>query len=731
MANIFTFVGIDRYSDPTIRDLSGAGNDARALWALFMDTFPDAISELLINENATGTTVRHSLEHALLRATEDDVAWVFFAGHGTRDHRLVMHDTQRNALSSSAIAMQDLAELFRQTKARAAFLILDCCFSGGITARVLEDSPLPRDLHYPLQDVAGEGRIVITASRFDEPAYELPGHDHGVLTKALLDTFEEQEHRSILSIIDKVLGRIAAEAARIGVKQTPVFWGDIQGGLSLPRMLRGANYEREFPDQNHITVGTEISGLAAFQLPNAILQEWTQRFPNGLNQLQAEAVNRFRILAGKSLLVIAPTSSGKTFIGEICAAKAITQNRKAVFLLPYRALVNEKFDQFQRTYSDSVGLRVIRCTGDYSDQVEPFVRGKYDLAILTYEMFLNLAVSYPGTVQQLGLVVLDEAQFITDPNRGITVELLLTYLLAARERGIHPQIIALSAVIGDANRFNEWLDVQLLRTDHRPVPLTEGVLDRYGLFHTAGQPAQAALPRYEIQQRGSKPSSQDVLVPLLRKLTAQGQKVLIFRNIRAKTEGCARYLARDLGLDPANEALGQLPQFDGSASSASLRQCLVGGTAFHNSNLSREEREIVERFFRDPASPLRVLVATTTVAAGINTPASTVIIAEQEFVGEDGRQFTVAEYKNMAGRAGRLGFNEEGTSIVLSGVSGEVSGTKFREVSEVSGTDEVSTIGVSGTDEVSTIGNAAHLQRLVRALAGQGVGGTGCSEPRK
>jgi replicative superfamily II helicase len=61
-----------------------------------------------------------------------------------------------------------------------------------------------------------------------------------------------------------------------------------------------------------------------------------------------------------------------------------------------------------------------------------------------------------------------------------------------------------------------------------------------------------------------------------------------------------------------------------------------------------------------------VLVATTTVAAGINTPASTVIIAEQEFIGEDGREFTVAEYKNMAGRAGRLGFKEKGTSMILS-----------------------------------------------------------------
>jgi helicase len=87
-----------------------------------------------------------------------------------------------------------------------------------------------------------------------------------------------------------------------------------------------------------------------------------------------------------------------------------------------------------------------------------------------------------------------------------------------------------------------------------------------------------------------------------------------------------------------------------------------GGTAFHNSNLTRDKRVVIERNFRDG---IHALAATTTLAAGINTPASTVILAEQEFVGEDGRPFTVAEYKNMAGRAGRLGFNETGKAIIL------------------------------------------------------------------
>jgi helicase len=129
-------------------------------------------------------------------------------------------------------------------------------------------------------------------------------------------------------------------------------------------------------------------------------------------------------------------------------------------------------------------------------------------------------------------------------------------------------------------------------------------------------------------------------------------------------QGCANYLAEALGLPPATEALALLPEGDLSGASAALRRALAGGIAFHNSNLTREERIVVEQSFRDPNGPVRVLAATTTVAAGINTPASTVILAENEFIGEDGRAFTVAEYKNMAGRAGRLGFNERGKSII-------------------------------------------------------------------
>ncbi len=326
-------------------------------------------------------------------------------------------------------------------------------------------------------------------------------------------------------------------------------------------------------------------------------------------------------------------------------------------------------------YGEDLAMRVIRCTGDYADQTGAFVSGKYDLALLTYEMFLNLVVNNPWILNQIALIVIDEAQFIADPHRGIVVELLLTYILTSREQGINPQLIALSAVIGNINDYDNWLGCQKLVTDKRPVPLREGVIDRSGIYQYLNEHGDIEtvelLPSGMIRQRKNRPSAQDVIVPLVRKLIQDNkdEKIIIFRNMRGTAEGAANYLAEDLGLPAATETLQLLPSYDLSSTSERLRKCLNGGTAFHNTNLSREEKAIVEQGFRGPDSKVRILGATTTVAAGINTPASTVIIAEQHFVGEDQQEFTVAQYKNMAGRAGRVGFQEAGKSIIIAETS--------------------------------------------------------------
>ena len=666
------FIGIDRYADPDVSDLNGAVRDAKSLWAVMSDSIEDLTASLLVDADANLDAVIRALDETLGAAEEDDVVVLSFAGHGTPDHRLVVADTRAEDIPATTISMADLAERFRQSRARAILLLLDCCFSGGAPARVLDIGVAPRAVGIPFADVvAGQGRILFAASAPDEPALEDPQTRHGLFTKAVLDCLLDSDGPvSVVGMVDEVVRIVRANAARFGYVQTPVMFGHVEGELSLPAGQRGTNYFATFPELASIRTTGQFDELGGYGIPAAVLQAWRDRYPDGLNALQIAAINDHNVLGGNSLLTVAPTSAGKTFIGEMAAIKAIVEGRKAVFLLPYKALVNEKFEDFSAIYGEQLSLRVARCSGDYQDQVGEVLRGKYDIAFFTYEKFLGMALAAPHILNQIGLVVLDEAQFITEPGRGMTVELLLTNLIAARRRGIAPQLIALSAVIGNVNGFERWLGCRLLLTTERPVPLVEGVLDRTGgwQFKTPDAAVQEAqlIDRNTVQQRNARPSSQDVIVPLVRHLVDQGEKVIIFRNMRGSTAGCANYLANELGLPAADRIVAALPDGDQSVMSERLRGALAGGVAFHHGDLNRDERIAVEQGFRDPNGGIHVLVATSTVAAGVNTPASTVIVVETEFFGRDGATpYTVAQFKNMAGRAGRLGFENEGKAILL------------------------------------------------------------------
>ncbi len=669
------FIGVDRHDDPLIRDLNGAVRDATALWAVLSDSIAGLSASLITNEAANLKAVTAALDETLGAADETDVVLLSFAGHGTPDHRLVVSDTTAADLSATTLDMADLAARFRATKARAVLLLLDCCFSGGAPARVFDLALTPRNVGVPLADVAGNGRILFAASALNEAALEDPQTRHGLFTKAILDCIlESSSPVSIVGLVDRVTRMVRADAHRFGYEQTPVMFGHVEGELSLPAGRRGPTFFHAFPECVPITTTGDFSDLAGYNIPNDVLQAWRERFPTGLNGLQIAAVNEHGVLAGKSLLVVAPTSAGKTFVGEMAGLKAITDGRKAVFLLPYKALVNEKYEDFAALYGERLKLRVARCSGDWQDQVSDVLHGKYDIAFFTYEKFLGLSVAAPHILNQVGLVVLDEAQFITEPGRGMVVELILTSLVSARQRGVSPQLITLSAVIGNTNGFERWLDCGLLATTQRPVPLTEGVIDRAGTwkFVTPEGVIQSTqlLSHGAVRQRGKKPSSQDVIVPLIQHLVGLGEKIIVFRNARGKSAGCAAYLAQELSLPAAQTVIDALPNSDRSLTSEQLRRTLAGGVAFHTGDLNREERQAVERGFRANDGGVQVLVATSTVAAGVNTPASTVIIVETSFPTDGEPQpYTVAQFKNMAGRAGRLGYETVGKAIAIADTS--------------------------------------------------------------
>ncbi|MCK4956641.1 MAG: DEAD/DEAH box helicase, partial [Candidatus Cloacimonetes bacterium] len=207
-----------------------------------------------------------------------------------------------------------------------------------------------------------------------------------------------------------------------------------------------------------------------------------------------------------------------------------------------------------------------------------------------------------------------------------------------------------------------WLDANLLKTEERPVPLDEGIISSNGDFRflTSDTNEEKAAPSVVLPIYTRKNSSQNIVIPLVQKIIKDGGQAIVFREITGETMGCANYLANNINLPPATNALSKLPSGDPSSASTALRGCLQRGTAFHNSHLDREERLAIEESFR--AGELKVIAATTTLAMGVNTPASDVIIVGLDH--PDG-PYSIAEYKNIVGRAGRLGYSDRGTSYLI------------------------------------------------------------------
>jgi helicase len=665
------FVGIDRYSSPHINWLSCAVRDARALHALFSDTLGTGAC-LLADGEATKASIEKEMEE-LAQCSEDDVVVLSFSGHGSQLHQLVPYDTDVLRLADTTISLDRLAEYFSRIPARRLVCFLDCCFSGGMGAKVLRIDIAPRDMssaEAALQRLSGEGRVIFTASTATQPAWENQRFGHGLLTWFLLEALcgapevVEGEKIPVLSLLQHVSQRVTSEAAKLGKPQSPTIRGQLDGGLAWPVFQRGTLYQAAFPERMKPLVTSEIASLATYGFPSGLLQAWSASIP-GLNALQVQAINEYRLLDGEHLVVSAPTSSGKTMIGELAGLKGTLERKRTLFLLPLRALVNDKHQYFQKTYGQ-FGIRTIRATGEITDDIPDLMRSRFDICLMTYEKFAAMILGNPYILEQVGTVVIDEVQMITDANRGLNLEFILTILRTRRDAGVAPQIIALSAVIGDTCGFERWLGARLLRSDHRPVPLQEGVVSTSGGFRYFDSDGTEKTEDSYIQPRYGKGSSQDYIIPLVRKLVSEGKQVIVFRETRGEARGCALYLAKALGLPAAKEALALLPVGDPSSASNALRQTLAGGVAFHNADLDRDERLAIEQEFRRLNSSLKVITATTTLAMGVNTPAEAVIIAGLEHPGETPTPYTVAEYKNMVGRAGRLGFATKGLSFLIS-----------------------------------------------------------------
>jgi helicase len=407
----------------------------------------------------------------------------------------------------------------------------------------------------------------------------------------------------------------------------------------------------------------KVETLEAYNVPADILAVWRAQVGAALLPVQERAVKEFGLFADGNLIVFSPTSSGKTFIGEMAAAKAARGNTKVMYLVPQKALAAEKFEELSRRY-EPVGIKVVVSSRDRREHDDEIERGDFHIAIVVFEKLQALLVAKPQLMAAVGLVVVDELQMITDKDRGPTLELLLTKLRISSSK---PRIIGLSAVLGRAQSLADWLGARLLVDARRPVDLRKGVICR-GEFryqeHNSGKLGVETFADFRSQKRD------ELLLAVVEELVRRGEQVLAFVPDRATTVLFARVLSQRLTPGSATTAAEELRQQEETLARQALLDVIGSGVGFHNSDLSPEEREIVERSFR--AGGIRALFSTSTLAVGMNLPVKNVVLDHQrwEYMRRYGRwalqDVSRSEYENMSGRAGRLSLiNDFGRSILV------------------------------------------------------------------
>lgn len=406
-----------------------------------------------------------------------------------------------------------------------------------------------------------------------------------------------------------------------------------------------------------------INRLLQFGIPPEVIDIWKKHESETLLPVQAMAANQYGLFESENLLIQAPTSSGKTFIGEMAAIHTALRMKKVIYLVPLKALAEEKYADFKAKY-ESYGLKIIISTRDHRHFDADLEEGNFSIAFVVYEKLSQLLVRRPERIAELKLVIADELELISDPERGPGVELLLTRLVQSDCR-----VIGLSAVIGYAEKLAQWMKAQLLRYDRRPVELRFGVLHENTFRYRTYNDFSEAEERFDDVDMGED-SMWGMLQSAVSTLVGRGESCLIFVKAKHEARQGAAKLANLLSENPDHESITKLKGMENTTAQELLIESLGSGVAFHSADLMPEERRIVEQGFRERR--YKVLVSTSTLAVGLNMPSCNVFITTDKWCYE--KNFGMpwkapilrSEYENMGGRAGRLGSGLPfGRSIIL------------------------------------------------------------------
>jgi superfamily II RNA helicase len=386
-------------------------------------------------------------------------------------------------------------------------------------------------------------------------------------------------------------------------------------------------------------------------------------FPFELDPFQMQAIEALE--AGESVVVCAPTGSGKTLIGEYAIHRALARGKRVFYTTPLKALSNQKLRDFREQFgAERVGL----LTGDVS------INRDAPIVVMTTEIFRNMLYGTPigevGTsLVDVEAVVLDECHYMNDRQRGTVWEESIIYAPPTI------QLVALSATIANSEQLTDWISqvhgpTQLIFSSYRPVPLDFHFCNPKGLFPLFNQKKKGMNARLK-PKGGSRGRQEGPSIAFVVSLLQQRDMLPAIYFIFSR-RGCDRAVGEMDHLKLVNRAEAAALKYridafvnrNPEAVRTDHLEPLYRGVASHHAGVLPAWKGLIEELFQEGL--IKIVFATETLAAGINMPARTTVISSLSKRTDRGhRLLNASEFLQMAGRAGRRGMDNLGHVVTV------------------------------------------------------------------
>nr|CAD7458407.1 unnamed protein product [Timema tahoe] len=361
-----------------------------------------------------------------------------------------------------------------------------------------------------------------------------------------------------------------------------------------------------------------------------------------------------------NVLLGAPTGSGKTIAAEIAMFRVFREypGRKVVYIAPMKALVRERIEDWKVKLGQKLNRRVVELTGDVSPDIRAIARA--DVIVTTPEKWDGISRSWQtrNYVQDVALIVIDEIHLLGE-DRGPVLEVIVSrtnFIASHTSRSL--RIVGLSTALANAKDLANWLGIGKMglynfRPSVRPVPLE---------VHVQGFPGKHYCPRMATMNR---PTFQAI------RQHSPCQPTLVFVSSRRQTRLTALDLIAYLaGEEDPKQWLHmeeqEMEQIVANIKDSNLKLTLAFGIGMHHAGLQERDRKTVEELFVN--QKIQILIATATLAWGVNFPAHLVVVKGTEYY--DGKihryvDMPITDVLQMMGRAGRPQYDDSGIAMVL------------------------------------------------------------------